>query len=247
LERKGENCLLKEIVKKIIPLSMLNAWRRKVAEKQQSEFASKTATETFSEIYANNLWGGEKGEFYSGTGSEGKYAEIYIATIRKFFSENNIKSAVDLGCGDFRVGSQFVSNDLNYVGVDVVPKLVEHLNKTQATERISFQCLNIAEDELPKGEVCLIREVLQHLSNDEIGKVLRNCKDFKYLIITEYQPSPRPNIVPNLDIPHGPQIRLHFNSGVYLDKPPFGLKISKTLAEVETAEGNLIGTFLIEQ
>jgi SAM-dependent methyltransferase len=154
---------------------------------------------------------------------------------------------VDLGCGDFRVGLQFVSNELNYVGVDVVPKLVEHLNETKANEQISFQCLNIAEDELPKGEVCLIREVLQHLSNDEIGKVLRNCKHFKYLIITEYQPPPRRNIVPNLDIPHGSQIRLHFNSGVYLDKPPFNLKISEILAEVEAAEGNLIGTFLIEQ
>jgi SAM-dependent methyltransferase len=238
--------LLKETVKKLIPSSMLNVWRRKVAEKQQREFASKTAAETFSEIYEKNLWGGEKGEFYSGTGSEGKYAETYIATIRKFLSENNIRSVVDLGCGDFRVGSQFVSNELNYFGVDVVPKLVEHLNKNRANERVSFQCLNIAEDVLPKGEVCLIREVLQHLSNDEIGKVLRNCKDFKYLIITEYQPPPRPNIVPNLDIPHGPQIRLHFNSGVYLDKPPFGLKISETLAEVEAAEGNLIRTFLIE-
>lgn len=239
--------MLKETVKKIIPSFVLSAWRRKVAEKQQNEFAEKTAAETFSEIYEKNLWGGEKGEFYSGTGSEGKYAEIYIATIRKFLTENQIKSVVDLGCGDFRIGSQFVSGELNYIGVDVVPKLVGHLNKTRSTEKVNFQCLNIAEDELPIGEVCLIREVLQHLSNDEIGKVLRNCKDFKYLIITEYQPPPRSNIVPNLDIPHGPQIRLHFNSGVYPDKLPFNLNISEILAEVETAEGNLIRTFLIKQ
>ncbi len=221
--------------------------RQRIAQREQNRFAEKSVSETFSEIYEKNVWGGKSGEFYSGEGSGEKYARRYAETIRNFIAENNIKQVVDLGCGDFRVASKFVSENIHYTGCDIVPKLVEHLNENYASENVEFRCVNIIEDSLPNGDLCLIREVLQHLSNAEISKILENARKFKYLIITENYPRADKKLIPNLDIPHGPEMRLHFDSAVCLDQPPFNLKNLKILLDAEAEEGTRIKTFVIEQ
>ncbi len=239
--------MIKNIVKKIIPKTVLQKRRQKIAAREQEKFAEKSVAETFSEIYKNNVWGGKSGEFFSGDGSRGKYAKIYAETVRKFIAENDIKKVVDLGCGDFQVASMLVSDDFHYTGCDVVPDLVEHLNKSFGSESREFRQTNIVEDELPEGDLCLIRQVLQHLSNAEIRQILENCKNFKYLIITEHYPNPNVELVPNLDIPHGPEMRLHYDSAVVLDKPPFDVKNVKLLVETQADDDTRIKTFLITQ
>ena len=238
---------MKKIVKKLVPQKILDWRARRIVARQQEYFGSKSAAETFTEIYQNNLWGGAKGEFYSGSGSDEKYAARYAATIRNFIFENNIKKAVDLGCGDFRVASRFVSADFHYTGCDVVPSLIEHLNEKYANENIEFRRADIIEDRLPDADLCLIRQVLQHLSNREIARILKNAEKYKYLIVTESYPRPGVEIVPNLDIPHGPDIRLHFDSAVCLDQPPYGLTNIKLLLDAEADEGTRIKTFVIER
>lgn len=237
---------LKNAVKKLIPPSVMRWRRRKIAARGQQKFAEKSVAETFSEIYEKNIWGGNKGEFYSGEGSTEKYAEKYAATVKKIIADHNIKTVVDLGCGDFRVASKFVSNDIHYIGCDVVPALIKHLTEKFASKNIEFRQLNIVEDQLPDGDLCLIRQVLQHLSNAEVQSILSNTEKFKYLIVTEHYPHPEIAAVPNLDIPHGDGMRLHFDSAVYLDKPPFNLKAVKLLLDVEAEEGTRIKTFVAE-
>jgi len=237
--------MIKNAVKKIIPASLLEWRRRKISAREQQRFADKTAAETFSEIYERNAWGGEQGEFYSGDGSTQKYADAYAETVRKFIAENKIERVVDLGCGDFRVAAKFVSGNFHYTGCDVVFSLIKHLNETRKNETTEFRCVNIVEDELPDGDLCLTRQVLQHLSNAEIVQVLENTQKFKHLIITEHYPNPDKEFVPNLDIPHGPTVRARFDSAVVLDKPPFNLKNVKLLLDVEAEEGTRIKTFLV--
>ena len=237
---------LKKSFKKIIPKSVLQWRNRKVTENQQNKFGKKSVAETFGEIYEKNVWGGKEGEFYSGDGSGETYAKIYAETIRKFISDNEIKRVVDLGCGDFRVASKFVSEDFHYIGCDVVFSLVEHLNENHKRQNVEFRCVNIVEDNLPDGEMCLIRQVLQHLSNAEIKQVLENARKFKYLIVTEHYPNPQTEFTPNLDIPHGPNVRVQFDSAVVLNKPPFNLKNIKLLLDVEAENDTRIKTFLIQ-
>ena len=238
--------MIKNTVKKFIPASLLEWRRRKVSAENQQKFADKSVAETFGEIYEKNAWGGAKGEFYSGDGSGAEYADAYAEAVRQFIRENKIGRVVDLGCGDFRVASKFVSKDIHYTGCDVVFSLVRHLNETYKNETTEFRCVNIVEDALPDGDLCLIRQVLQHLSNAEIAKVLQNAEKFTYLIITEHYPSPHKEFVPNLDIPHGPSVRVQFDSAVVLDKPPFNLANVKLLLDVEAEEGTRIKTFLVQ-
>jgi hypothetical protein len=100
---------------------------------------------------------------------------------------------------------------------------------------------------LPDGDLCLVRQVLQHLSNAEISKVLENVRKYKYLIVTEHYPNPVIKMKPNLDIPHGPTVRLRYDSAVVLDKPPFNLKNTQLLLDVEAEEETRIKTFLVSR
>ena len=239
--------MIKNTIKKIIPHSVLEWRRRKVSAKNQCRFADKSVAETFGEIYEKNAWGGAKGEFYSGDGSTAEYSDAYAEAVSQFIRENKIERVVDLGCGDFRVASKFVSKDFHYTGCDVVFSLVRHLNERYKNETTEFRCVNIVEDELPDGDLCLIRQVLQHLSNAEIERVLENAQKYKFIIITEHYPNPKKEYAPNLDIPHGPSVRVQFDSAVVLDAPPFNLKKVKLLLDVEAEEGTRIKTFLVSR
>ena len=57
-----------------------------------------------------------------------------------------------------------------YNGVDIVDELIEHNRKTFRHPNIRFHCMDAAKDnvDLPFGELLIIRQVLQHLSNADI-------------------------------------------------------------------------------
>ncbi len=196
------------------------------------QYRHRDLQQIFEDIYANKKWGGteDAGPFNSGSGSDLAPTKPYIDTIRKYIRENGVGTVVDLGCGDFRVGSRIVDGlGIRYIGVDIVRPLIAHLNATAAGPMIEFYCLNIVDDPLPQGEIYLIRQVFQHLSNQQINTVLRKLKNAT-MIVTEHIPTGR-RVKVNLDKAAGPDIRLYRHSGVFLEHPPFSLHL-ETLLEV---------------
>lgn len=185
---------------------------------------------TFRNIYSDKLWGGSEDEkFNSGAGSEDSISIRFIEFTTKYITDNNIKTIVDLGCGDFRVGSKIVSPTIEkYIGIDVVEELINHHQNAYGSEIISFNCLNIINDELPDAELCIIRQVLQHLSNHQVAEILVKVRKYKYLIICDHIPGG--NFTPNKDKRHGADIRLKYNSGLVFNESPFNenLKIVDT-------------------
>lgn len=136
---------------------------------QKDGISMLSLSQIFGEVYNKNMWGGNPGEFYSGWGSDDNFTIPYCNLVKKFILENQITKVVDIGCGDFRVGSKLQLPGVSYVGIDVAPKLIAH-NKTHFTgENLKFECLDATKDKLPSGDVVLIRQVLQHLANAEIS------------------------------------------------------------------------------
>lgn len=198
----------------------------------------KSPAEVFSKIYSSNQWGGKSG-FNSGAGTlDCKAAEPYVGAIRDTIEERGFTGTrfVDLGCGDFRIGSQIAPLASSYIGGDVVPALVEYLNRNHGNERISFRCVDMVLDELPEGDVCFIRQVFQHLSNEQIERILPKLSRYRCVFITEHIPNRSKPHQPNLDKAQGPDIRLYWNSGVFLDQAPFSLP-SSNLLEILSVEG----------
>lgn len=191
----------------------------------------------FSAIYKSNRWGGKPGEFYSGSGSDAASAADFVRAVSQFIADNNIRTVADLGCGDFRVGRQIARPGIDYVGIDVVEELVQHNREKFAREGVRFACLNIIEDEPPESDLCLIRQVLQHLSNDQISKILAKLSRYRFAIISEHHPGPSKFMGYNFDKAAGSDVRIYFGSGVYLDQPPFSLPMSQRFANPNRRNG----------
>ena len=92
----------------------------------------------------------------------------------------------------------------------------------------------------PSADLCIIRQVLQHLSNQQILEILEKTKVFKYVMITEHIPL-NPQVI-NANKSTGGYIRLQNKaiSGVYLDRPPFNQAI-KTLLSYPQNDKNYDG------
>lgn len=191
-------------------------------QKTHRIYGSLSIRETVQRIYRTREWGDDGSPYHSGSGSRDAASEQYCAFVIDFIRKHNVRSVVDLGCGDFAIGRQISeATGVSYTGIDVVPELIEHHSRTERNRLFRFQCADITSDPLPTADLCLICQVLQHLSNDEIAKVLNNLGGFPQVLITEHLPIHPRSI--NLDKPHGPDVRVRYGSGVYLELPPFSL------------------------
>jgi SAM-dependent methyltransferase len=234
---------LMQSIRGLVPSVVKEQYRQLLRSAGAVKNKRKSAEQVFTEVYTRGSWGGQGKTFDSGSGTgEDRVVAPYISTISALAQSRGFKgrSFVDLGCGDFRVGSRLLPLCSAYVGVDVVKPLVDYNQAHHGNDIVRFQHLDIIEDELPVGEVCFVRQVLQHLSNDQIAKILPKLSRYRWVFITEHYPRPNDRIKPNLDKVHGHDVRAYRNSGVYLSLPPFSLA-ENCLEEVLEVKGTDLG------
>ncbi len=239
---------IKEIVKGYVPESLLimrYRLKQAVADRRERQM---TLQEVFSDIYSSNRWGGKKGEFYSGDGSDEESNAPYVANVLRFIVDNDIYSIVDIGCGDFQVGSKLVSPSLKYTGIDIVSPLIERNKSRFQSQNVNFMCVNAVQDSLPPADLCLIRQVLQHLSNAQISAILAKLGIYKYVLISEHHPAVA-KTAPNRDKLPGSGIRRLYGSGVYLEHPPFSVKNARVIFEtpLKGFKGDRLRTYLLSR
>ncbi|TVR34671.1 MAG: class I SAM-dependent methyltransferase [Balneolaceae bacterium] len=196
--------------------------------------------DAMEQVYKMKLWGDNKSDFYSGEGSHHpELVEPYIDVLTSFLTSFETPLVVcDLGCGDFNVGKELVKHTQRYIAVDIVADLIERNKEKFKEENLEFHCLDIASDDLPKGDCALLRQVLQHLSNSEVQRIISKLTDYNYLILTEHLPEG--DFTPNKEIISGQGTRLKKQSGLDLLAPPFSLKIEeeKQLLSIPSKPGN---------
>ena len=197
---------------------------KEAPKKIKKPWPTKAAME---QVYELRLWGDEKTEFYSGSGSHQlEIVKPYIAAVTSFLrSFKTPISVCDLGCGDFNVGKELVIHAKKYVAIDIVASLIAFNKEKFKEPNLEFQCLDIAVADLPSGDCAIVRQVLQHLSNAEVQAIVNKLLNFKYLILTEH--IPKGDFIPNKDILSGQGIRLKKKSGINLLASPFHLKVKE--------------------
>lgn len=177
------------------------------------------------QVYNMNLWGGKEYDFYSGSGSHNpEIINPYIQAVNYFLTSfTNPLVVCDLGCGDFNIGKELVDSTKKYIAVDIVPELIARNKQKFKNNNLEFYCLDLSKAELPKGDCALLRQVLQHLSNAEVSRIVDKLSSYQYIILTEHLPTG--GFTPNKNIISGQGIRLKKHSGLNLLLPPFNLKI----------------------
>ncbi len=190
--------------------------------------------DAFEKIYDSNFWGSSESK--SGPGSQIKSTESVRKSLPKLIEKYDIKSILDSPCGDYNWMKTVDKKDAKYIGGDIVPKIIKENNKKYKNENTSFEVVDITSSNIPKVDLIICRDCLQHLSQENVKKALKNFKDSgsKYLLVTNY-----PWTLENYDIKDGDFSTLN------LCQKPFGLP-SKPLEKIKetSISGNCVDKYL---
>lgn len=222
---------LKYIVKRIVPRSLM-VWARKVKLdskfKTYEEMGSNEAV--FDKIYTDLTWQeGTDSESASGDGSDGLWLD---ETVKYLDTEKLLagRKALEIGCGDFSFGSKVCHLAEHYTAVDVSTKIIGQNKERYADlSNVTFMQKDATEDALPAVDVVIIRQVLQHLPNAMIIKILDQVDLMGPQSVVVFEDVPSEEFEPNKDLrAAGPYTRHLYFSGVDLSLPPFSRNFRKT-------------------
>jgi SAM-dependent methyltransferase len=197
----------------------------KLLSSQESIYDHKpSCAAIFSKIYTDKIWGANnQGEGFSGPGSTIEHTGKYRAFLQKFLADHDIQSVVDAGCGCWEFSKTIDWTGIDYQGFDVVEAVIKRNKALYGSDTIQFKVGDgTKENVLPPADLLLCKEVLQHLSFEDIEKFLRNLKSYKYCLITN-DIHPFGGKTMNGDIQSGSYRCLD------LREPPFCLKAEEVL------------------
>jgi len=166
----------------------------------------------FSYIYRHRLWGGDSP---SGTGSTEYCTRVVRSVVERMIRERGVRSICDVPCGDWNYMRMVDLTDIEYVGGDIVPDLVESLRAAHAGRGRRFEVMDITAAPLPRSDLVLVRDCFIHLSNRDIGRALMNIRasGSRWLLTSFWDEG----VKTNADIQTGRWHRID------LRLPPFGL------------------------
>jgi 2-polyprenyl-3-methyl-5-hydroxy-6-metoxy-1,4-benzoquinol methylase len=143
---------------------------------------------TFEDIYTNGIWNDKKKDIpLSGPGSSIKNTINIVLFLDNFIYNNNIKNLLDLGCGDltWTINTKYFNDDnIIYTGVDIVNSLIEkHSLNYPSKKFMKKNIITLSNSE--NYDLIIIRDVLFHLTNEQILEIFKNFKNkFKFIAIT---------------------------------------------------------------
>ncbi len=199
---------------------------------------NRDSSAVFTEIYDQKIWRIDKdGESTSGKGSTVEATISYRIMLQNFLKDHAIKSVVDLGCGLWEFSHLIDWQGIEYRGLEVVPSVVA-LNKSRyENDHIHFEEFDALKSELPQADLLICKDVLQHLTNQDVEKLIEMFKKYKYCLITN---SLDPDEWLNQDIKRGEYRSLD------LTKPPFNCKGNPILTYVVPKTGYRSRVLLIQ-
>jgi 2-polyprenyl-3-methyl-5-hydroxy-6-metoxy-1,4-benzoquinol methylase len=144
------------------------------AQSSSHRISNEMVRERFNAIYRDSVWGAG-----SGSGSTPANTLEYRHFLSKFMVRNGIQSVLDFGCGDWQFSQYIDWSDVNYYGVDIVESVIIKNRARFQTSKIDFTIFSDF-DELPKVDLIICKDVLQHLSNEQarryVSALRRKCR-----------------------------------------------------------------------
>ena len=145
----------------------------------------------FEFIYKHAVWGDG-----SGGGSDIRKTVLYVAYVQAIMDLHNVRTVIDLGCGDWRFSQYLDFGGRNYLGFDIVPTVVAKNIERFGTRNIKFELTDVST--MRNALTCdllICKDVLQHLSNQNAAIVLENCRAARLALITnDYHPQNAENV-----------------------------------------------------
>lgn len=133
----------------------------------------------FEHIYRNDLWHGG-----SGPGSLPSVNRPYVRFLHSFLRHNQIRTVVDLGCGDWQFSRGIDWGEARYLGLDVVPQVLEKNRRRYGRGAVEFDVSPADARDVPAADLLLVKDVFQHICNEKVAAYVREFPRFKYVLVT---------------------------------------------------------------
>jgi hypothetical protein len=175
-----------------------------------NKFKDKNVEEIFTSIAEENFW--IEDESVSGFGSSLQQSAKIVKELPEIFSKFEIKSVIDIPCGDFNWMRTVDLSKIDYTGADIVKKIINKNIEKYETASKKFTCFDLLKDNFDNYDLVFCRDCLVHFSFANIKAAIQNIKNSKskYLMMTTF-----PEEDSNEDIQTGGWRPLNF------EKPPF--------------------------
>jgi SAM-dependent methyltransferase len=142
---------------------------------RRAEFVGLDLSERFVRIHETNLWGADTS--VSGVGSELDATAAIRERLPALLKERGVRSMLDAPCGDHRWMANLALDLDRYVGVDIVPPIIESLRQHyRGDARRSFLLADLTRDPLPRCDLILSRDCLVHFSFATLRRAVGNLK-----------------------------------------------------------------------
>jgi hypothetical protein len=140
----------------------------------------------FSGIYDNFGFGSE--ESRSGPGSTLEETKFLREKLKEIVKQYNIKSVVDIPCGDFNWMKEIVFSFESYTGGDIVEQCIKTNNEEYGNKRIKFIDFDLLNDSIPDADLLIVRDILGHFPLEDGKKIIDNIlkSNCKYLLSTTW-------------------------------------------------------------
>lgn len=170
--------------------------------------------ERFEDIYDHNKWG-----YGSGKGSLPRHTRGYVSVLQDFMREHEIRTVVDLGCGDWQFSRLIDWSGVQYCGLDIVRSVIDRNTERFSMPNIEFRLFSGDFDDLPDADLLISKDVLQHWSNESVSAFLPTLKRYRY------------NLMTNCVNPKGETENVDIEDGGYryldIRRPPFNIEATE--------------------
>ncbi|MEL6924624.1 MAG: class I SAM-dependent methyltransferase, partial [Bacteroidota bacterium] len=159
----------------------------------KAKFEGKSTEAVFEKIHQENFW--ENSDSVSGPGSGLEQTATIRSALPELWKRYDIRSILDIPCGDFFWMKEMDLSNITYTGGDIVSKIIEKNKQEYEREGISFRKMNLILSELPKVDLVLCRDCLVHFSFADIGEAIANLKKSQstWLLTTHFEENRRNN------------------------------------------------------
>lgn len=169
-------------------------WRLRIRRRIRKELRTRSvlgapAVDVFSAIYIDNIWGNPESRSGWGSTLSGPNGTDQIRmALSQLMEEFTIMSIVDVPCGDFNWFRTVRLHDTHYLGVDIVPELIERNKIKYASSQVTFKQADLTEWIPPAADLIIVRDLLIHLTNEQARRCLRNVKQSgaRHLLVSNY-------------------------------------------------------------
>jgi len=177
--------LIKKKIRRFCPQSLLDYYTYIKSTKRQSNYNNVILEQTFNKIIRTNHWAGMQS--ISGTGSDLTQTETLRQALPILFQDYNIKSILDIPCGDFYWMKEVDLSGISYNGADIVQDIID-MNTKYSKENIKFEKLDLTKDLLPTSDLIICRDCFVHLSFGDIYRTMKNIilSGSEYLFTTTF-------------------------------------------------------------